>query len=113
MMFLITKNKCFARLKFFVLLIVFFFFFYLQNTPNDLQLLSDAPAHHIFCLLGPLSADSTQLPEVLCALQVSLLIFGKLFYLFAVIDCFEKLMSRSCREYMYFKCCTSSALVIL
>lgn len=44
----------------------------LQNTPNDLQMLSDAPAHHIFCLLGPLSADSSQLPEVLCALQVTL-----------------------------------------
>lgn len=23
-----------------------------KNTPNDLQMLSDAPAHHIFCLLG-------------------------------------------------------------
>ena len=24
----------------------------------------DAPAHHIFCLLGPISPDSTTLPEV-------------------------------------------------
>ncbi len=68
MMFLITKNKCFAQI--FCLTYYTLFFIYLQNTPNDLQLLSDAPAHHIFCLLGPLSADSTQLPEVLCALQV-------------------------------------------
>jgi N-acetyltransferase 10 len=23
-----------------------------KNSPNDLQLLSDAPAHRVFCLLG-------------------------------------------------------------
>ena len=23
-----------------------------KNTPNDLQMMSDAPAHHLFCLLG-------------------------------------------------------------
>ena len=43
-----------------------------KNSPNDLQLLSDAPAHHLFCLLGPLASDSTSLPEVLCVLQVCL-----------------------------------------
>ena len=43
-----------------------------KNSPNDLQLLSDAPAHHLFCLLGPLSSDSASLPEVLCVLQVCL-----------------------------------------
>jgi len=43
-----------------------------KNSPNDLQLLSDAPAHHLFCLLGPLSPDSSSLPEVLCVIQVCL-----------------------------------------
>lgn len=43
-----------------------------KNSPNDLQMLSDAPAHHIFCLLGPISENSTSLPEVLCVVQVCL-----------------------------------------
>jgi N-acetyltransferase 10 len=46
--------------------------FSLQNSPNDLQMLSDAPAHHIFCLLGPVDPNQTALPEVLCVLQVCL-----------------------------------------
>ncbi|CAH3162782.1 unnamed protein product, partial [Porites evermanni] len=41
-----------------------------KNTPNDLQLLSDAPAHHIFCLLGPVDPAQNILPEVFCVLQV-------------------------------------------
>ena len=41
-----------------------------QNSPNDLQMLSDAPAHHVFVLLGPVGAKSTSLPDVLCVLQV-------------------------------------------
>ena len=45
---------------------------HLQNTPNDLQLLSDAPAHHIFVLLGPVDPNQSALPEVLCVLQVRL-----------------------------------------
>ena len=40
-----------------------------KNSPNDLQMLSDAPGHDIFCLLGPIT-DSHQLPYVLCAIQV-------------------------------------------
>ena len=47
-----------------------FIVFHLQNTPNDLQLLSDAPAHHIFCLLGPVDPAQNTLPEVYCVLQV-------------------------------------------
>ena len=36
-------------------------------------MLSDAPAHQIFCLLGPLSqaTESGKLPDILCAIQVS------------------------------------------
>ncbi|XP_064600007.1 RNA cytidine acetyltransferase-like [Liolophura sinensis] len=41
-----------------------------KNSPNDLQMLSDAPAHHIFVLLGPVDPSGQGLPEVLCVLQV-------------------------------------------
>ena len=43
-----------------------------KNTPNDLQMMSDAPAHHLFCLLGPKDPDTNTLPEVLCVIQVCL-----------------------------------------
>lgn len=43
-----------------------------KNTPNDLQLLSDAPAHKVFCLLGPVDAGATTLPEILCVIQFAL-----------------------------------------
>ncbi|KAK1928471.1 RNA cytidine acetyltransferase [Phytophthora citrophthora] len=46
-----------------------------KNTPNDLQLLSDAPAHHVFALLGPgaeAQGNAGQLPDVLCVVQVAL-----------------------------------------
>ena len=43
-----------------------------KNTPNDLQMLSDAPGHHLFCLLGPVDPNSNSLPEVLCVIQVCL-----------------------------------------
>jgi N-acetyltransferase 10 len=45
-----------------------------KNTPNDLQMLSDAPAHHIFCLLGPFTPGKNMcsLPEILCVVQVCL-----------------------------------------
>lgn len=53
-------------------IIINFYLFTWQNSPNDLQMLSDAPAHHIFCLLGPVDPQSSSLPEVLCVLQVCL-----------------------------------------
>lgn len=45
-----------------------------KNQPNDLQLLSDAPAHHLFVLLPPLAEDSDLdvLPEPLVVLQVAM-----------------------------------------
>ncbi|KAJ9080634.1 N-acetyltransferase 10 [Entomophthora muscae] len=43
-----------------------------KNTPNDLQLMSDAPAHHLFVLLPPVSPDSTTLPDPLVVVQVCL-----------------------------------------
>ncbi|XP_035229406.1 RNA cytidine acetyltransferase-like isoform X2 [Stegodyphus dumicola] len=43
-----------------------------KNTPNDLMMMADAPAHHIFCLLPSVHVDCTELPSILCAIQVSL-----------------------------------------
>lgn len=43
-----------------------------KNQPNDLQLMSDAPAHHLFVLLPPITDDETHLPEPLVVLQVAL-----------------------------------------
>uniref|UniRef100_A0A1B0B8I7 RNA cytidine acetyltransferase n=1 Tax=Glossina palpalis gambiensis TaxID=67801 RepID=A0A1B0B8I7_9MUSC len=42
-----------------------------KNSPNDLQMMSDAPAHHLFCLLGPIQRKD-QLPEILVVIQVAL-----------------------------------------
>lgn len=35
-------------------------------------MMSDAPAHHVFCLLGPVNPNAKTLPEVVCAIQVCL-----------------------------------------
>ncbi|KAK3072616.1 N-acetyltransferase 10 [Teratosphaeriaceae sp. CCFEE 6253] len=43
-----------------------------KNSPNDLQLMSDAPAHQLFVLVAPIAEDAGKLPEVLCVLQVAL-----------------------------------------
>uniref|UniRef100_A0A8C8GC21 RNA cytidine acetyltransferase n=1 Tax=Oncorhynchus tshawytscha TaxID=74940 RepID=A0A8C8GC21_ONCTS len=42
-----------------------------KNSPNDLQMLSDAPAHHLFCLLPPVPPTQNSLPEVLAVIQVN------------------------------------------
>lgn len=43
-----------------------------RNTPNDLLLLADAPAHHIFALLGPVNEATGALPDVLAVIQIAL-----------------------------------------
>ncbi|KAL4716997.1 hypothetical protein ACJJTC_001858 [Scirpophaga incertulas] len=43
-----------------------------KNSPNDIQLLADAPAHCLFVLLAPTPANSTAMPEVLCVIQMCL-----------------------------------------
>jgi len=43
-----------------------------KNTPNDLQLLSDAPSHHIFVLVAPVDDSSNTLPEILAVVQIAL-----------------------------------------
>ena len=46
-----------------------------KNSPNDLQMMSDAPAHHLFCLLPPMKESAKQrgkLPQILCFIQICL-----------------------------------------
>jgi N-acetyltransferase 10 len=44
-----------------------------KNSPNDLQMLSDAPAHSLFVLLSPSAEqDANSLPDVLTVVQVAL-----------------------------------------
>lgn len=43
-----------------------------KNSPNDLQLMSDAPAHQLFVLVPPIEEDAKRLPEPLCVIQVAL-----------------------------------------
>ncbi|KAF4759739.1 hypothetical protein HAV15_007611 [Penicillium sp. str.  len=43
-----------------------------KNTPNDLQLMSDAPAHQLYVLVPPIDEGATKLPEPLCVIQVAL-----------------------------------------
>lgn len=35
-------------------------------------MMSDAPAHHLFCLLGPVDPSQKRLPEILAVIQVCL-----------------------------------------
>ncbi|XP_057806961.1 RNA cytidine acetyltransferase 1-like [Salvia miltiorrhiza] len=41
-----------------------------KNSPNDLQLIADAPAHHLFVLLGPVDESKNHLPDILCVIQI-------------------------------------------
>ncbi|CAN6442177.1 unnamed protein product [Victoria cruziana] len=43
-----------------------------KNSPNDLQLMADAPAHHLFVMLGKVDESKNQLPDILCVIQVCL-----------------------------------------
>lgn len=43
-----------------------------KNSPNDLQLMSDAPAHQLFVLVPPVDENSNRLPEPLCVIQLAL-----------------------------------------
>ena len=43
-----------------------------KNSPDDLQLMSDAPAHQLYVLVPPVSEDGKHLPEPLCVIQVAL-----------------------------------------
>ncbi|KAJ3671189.1 hypothetical protein LUZ60_008615 [Juncus effusus] len=41
-----------------------------KNSPDDLQLMADAPAHHLFVLLGPVDETKNVLPDILCVIQM-------------------------------------------
>ena len=44
-----------------------------KNSPNDLQMMSDAPQHHLFCLLPPITRNQkskVKIPDVLCFIQI-------------------------------------------
>lgn len=43
-----------------------------KNSPDDLQLMSDAPAHELFVLVPPNVESTGKLPEPLCVIQVAL-----------------------------------------
>lgn len=44
-----------------------------KNSPNDLQLMSDAPAHQLFVLLPPIDPkDGGRVPDPLCVIQIAL-----------------------------------------
>jgi N-acetyltransferase 10 len=43
-----------------------------KNSPDDLQLMSDAPAHELYVLVPPVSEDTNRLPEPICVIQVAL-----------------------------------------
>ncbi|ESK96679.1 nucleolar atpase [Moniliophthora roreri MCA 2997] len=43
-----------------------------KNQPNDLQLMSDAPAHELYVLLPPIPSSSDELPVPLAVIQVAL-----------------------------------------
>ncbi|XP_055388853.1 RNA cytidine acetyltransferase-like, partial [Condylostylus longicornis] len=43
-----------------------------KNSPNDLILLSDAPAHHIYALLPPVGEEQSELPDVYAAIQIAM-----------------------------------------
>jgi len=40
-----------------------------RNTPNDLLLMADAPAHRLFALLGPVDDTLNALPDILAVVQ--------------------------------------------
>lgn len=75
-LFLVNKDTLFSHQKtterFLFGTMALFISSHYKNSPNDLQLLSDAASHLIFVLLGPLAADRTDLPDVLVALELSL-----------------------------------------
>ncbi|KAK9918544.1 hypothetical protein WJX75_004887 [Coccomyxa subellipsoidea] len=43
-----------------------------RNTPNDLLLMADAPAHHLFVLLGPHDPTVNAIPDIIAVVQVAL-----------------------------------------
>ncbi|CAK9065097.1 unnamed protein product [Durusdinium trenchii] len=75
-LFLVNRDALFsyheASEKFLFKMMSLFVSSHYKNSPNDLLLMADAPAHHLLVLLPPIDEDSEQaeLPEVLVAIQI-------------------------------------------
>ncbi|KAG5613420.1 hypothetical protein H5410_024701 [Solanum commersonii] len=41
-----------------------------KNSPNDIQLMADAPSHNLFVLLGRVNESRKHIPDILCVIQV-------------------------------------------
>ncbi|GIL51445.1 hypothetical protein Vafri_7426 [Volvox africanus] len=61
-----------ASEKFLQQMVALFVASHYKNTPNDLLLMSDAPAHQLFVLLAPVDQSSNTMPHILAAAQVAL-----------------------------------------
>ena len=48
-----------------------FAFSHYRNSPDDLQILADAPSHRILVLTSPLKFSANLLPDILCTLHIS------------------------------------------
>lgn len=75
-LFLVNRDALFshheASEKFLFRMMSLFVSSHYKNSPNDLLLMADAPAHHLLVLLPPIdsTAEHSDLPEVLVAMQV-------------------------------------------
>jgi len=75
-LFLVNRDALFshheASEKFLFKMMSLFVSSHYKNSPNDLLLMADAPAHHLLVLLPPIDANSehTDLPEVMVCIQI-------------------------------------------
>ncbi|PNW85567.1 hypothetical protein CHLRE_03g192850v5 [Chlamydomonas reinhardtii] len=61
-----------ASEKFLQQMVALFVASHYKNTPNDLLLMSDAPAHQLFVLLAPVDQTANTMPNILAVAQVAL-----------------------------------------
>ncbi|GIM12120.1 hypothetical protein Vretimale_15547 [Volvox reticuliferus] len=75
-LFVVERDTLFsyhkASEKFLQQMVALFVASHYKNTPNDLLLMSDAPAHQLFVLLAPVDQSSNTMPHILAAAQVAL-----------------------------------------
>ncbi|CAK0794876.1 unnamed protein product [Prorocentrum cordatum] len=75
-LFLVNRDALFshheASERFLFKMMSLFVSSHYKNSPNDMLLMADAPAHHLLVMLPPIDASSGQaeLPEVMVAIQV-------------------------------------------
>ncbi|KAL4441117.1 hypothetical protein ABPG74_002067 [Tetrahymena malaccensis] len=77
-LFMVNRDTLFSYKKsteqFLFNLMSLFISSHYKNSPNDLQLLSDAPSHAVFVLMGKIKEGEkkSEMPDILCAVQVAL-----------------------------------------